>query len=125
MPSSNKTVRQQVEYNRQSAKLQLIENAFVRKCILQQSLSKKELEMTVELTGYLNKINRIRKQRGVGMITNVEQYLPNRPVPDCILKALHEDIPRKLRRNLTHRPTNINCKFWEYEKTQLGKWAKA
>jgi len=126
MPSYSKSFRQKQEYKLLVDNLQNYENSFIRKCMLQLSLNNKtKISLTNELIGELNKINKCRKLLQYSVIINVDEFLPNRPVPSCILKALRdENIPPQLRRKLTHpnRVRDLNNSFWQLEKTTLKEW---
>ena len=127
MPS--KYIRQTQEYAKQVTNLHQYENGFIRKCMLQLELNNKtKIHLTNELVGELNKINKCRKQLGYSEISNVDTFLPHRPVPSSILSALQDDnIPSSLSRQLT-RPSNnrnLNNSFWQLEKRTLKDWVQS
>jgi hypothetical protein len=88
----------------------------------------KKLELTNELSGLLNKINKCRKQLKITIITNVDKFLPNKPPPKHVVVALKDDsTPINLYKRLLHPPKNRNVtdNLWLYEKNILREYIKS
>ena len=96
--------------------------------MLQKGLSgKSRVRMTPNLLGLFYKVNRCRKQLGLGEIDihKLDAFLPNRPPPIGLLQVLRDEtLPEPLRRRLMSPPTRRNEQlgFWTYEKRLLRDW---